>query len=351
MAQGKASARRRSARLRMGRMSSTGCSLWHDGYPRKARFVTVYMHHLRSYSLTVQSERRRRILIAAGAVAGFALLASAMNGFELADGLRIQPTIADTIDEAFELQRRTTGPAYAGGVALAWIVTAVVSLSVVMFIIGLIRRENRASTLLLVAIGGVAALLIPRITVSAIDPEEAVTQALVPGAGSDMPITGELMDEEDAVDVSVERDTSLGAISWILAAVAAVAVLFVVRPKLPRLASRSGREGEDTIEEITREAIERAESGTDVLATVVRYYEEVLELYWSRRYKGRVGSITPGELAIRLIDAGVPPDAVTGLTRLFERARYGEIVLSPEEEAEAIGYLRSIQGALGEADG
>jgi hypothetical protein len=56
--------------------------------------------------------------------------------------------------------------------------------------------------------------------------------------------------------------------------------------------------------------------------------------------------MTPRELADRLKASGVPEDAADGLTSLFERARYGRITLSQEEEEQAVGHVSAITKAL-----
>lgn len=294
----------------------------------------------------MRQSSRSRLVLAAALLLSFLLLAAALNGFELASGLRIQPTIADTIDEAFESRNRS-GRNYYEGTLLGWVVSMIVALAVVLFFIGLMKRENQLSTLMLVLLGAAATVLISRIPPPAEELETAFEEgSAAPGAGGEALPIQEVLPEEEAVDVDVDRPDGSSVLSWVLAGVALVGLVLVIRPRLPSL--RRGRPDEEgeTLGETARQAADRAARGEDVVETVVRCYRDMLDAYRRTRYAGRYTTLTPRELVGRLLEAGVPEDAARGLTDLFERARYGTVTLTSEEEARAIGHLRVIAAAL-----
>ena len=60
-------------------------------------------------------------------------------------------------------------------------------------------------------------------------------------------------------------------------------------------------------------------------------------------------AMTPHEFAVRLEQAGLPGDAVTRLTRLFEAVRYGDRKSGPKDINEAVSCLKTILRYCGEA--
>lgn len=56
---------------------------------------------------------------------------------------------------------------------------------------------------------------------------------------------------------------------------------------------------------------------------------------------------TPGEFATAAVDAGMNPDDVRELTRLFEEVRYGDVAVTPQREQQAIETLRRIEQTYG----
>ncbi len=287
----------------------------------------------------------RPLLLAAALLVGFMLLAVALDGFELRRGLRLETDVADTVERVLELRERESRNYYDGRV-IGWVVSVVAGVSIVLFFVGLARRENRLSTLMLVVIGMGAALVITRMPPPQEELETRLEEGETDGAGGDgaIPLIDE-MDEEDAADVEPEAPTGSGVVSWIIAGVAAVAVVLVVRPRI-RWPVRRRTPDEDSVEQSARAAVVRAESGEDVLATVIRCYRDMLEVYRRTRHAGRAHTLTPRELSGRLVDAGVPRDHADGLTRLFEEARYGDVKLTPDEERQAVEHLRVIAGSL-----
>jgi hypothetical protein len=288
----------------------------------------------------------RPLLVASALVLAFILLAAGLDEFRLASGLRIETDFEETMERAFALQEREARNYYDGAL-LSWVVSVVVGLSIVLFFVGLIRKESRLPTLFIVLIGAIAALLITRIPPPAEDLETAFEEGpRAPGAGDESVTTIDPLAEEDAVDVSVEREDGPGPWSWVLAGVAVAGLIAVVRPRLRLPSLRRARDDEETLDDVARTAVREAEGGDDVLQTVVRCYRDMLELYRRSRYAGRHNALTPREFAQRLVTAGVRSEDADGLTALFERARYGVVTLSPREEQAAVDHLRNIARAL-----
>lgn len=300
-----------------------------------------------------QTSTTRSILLAAAVLLGFLLLVGALNGFELASGLRIEPVIADRLDEVFAAQPRDASNAFDQGAWIGWLISITVALSVVLFFVSLIRKESRLPTIVLVLLGAIIVFFITRIPPPQPDietPFEEMSNA--PGAGEESIAIGELLPPEDAVDVAVERPEDAGPWSWILGGVALVGLFLVIRPRFAVIGRRRTQgDAQGLAIDTMKRAVERAEAGDDVLETVVRCYRDMIEVYRSSHYAGRHNALTPRELTGKLAGAGAPRESVEGLTTLFERARYGEIVLSAEEEAAAVGHLRVIVAALDSGNG
>jgi hypothetical protein len=67
-----------------------------------------------------------------------------------------------------------------------------------------------------------------------------------------------------------------------------------------------------------------------------------------KRQLHREIAMTPHEFALRLEQAGLPGDAVTRLTRLFEGVRYGDRKSGPKDVNEAVSCLKTILHYCGE---
>jgi hypothetical protein len=59
-------------------------------------------------------------------------------------------------------------------------------------------------------------------------------------------------------------------------------------------------------------------------------------------------AMTPHEFALQLEQAGLPGDAVTRLTSLFEGVRYGDRRSGPKDVNEAVSCLKAILHYCGE---
>ncbi len=99
-----------------------------------------------------------------------------------------------------------------------------------------------------------------------------------------------------------------------------------------------------------------ARSSLDELAAGRAWDDVILDSYFRmsravQKWRGlaRHHAMTPSEFAARLEQAGLPGEAVRGLTRLFESVRYGEHKSTPDEINEAVICLSAILHHCGEA--
>src|ERR1043166_5289977 len=75
---------------------------------------------------------------------------------------------------------------------------------------------------------------------------------------------------------------------------------------------------------IARSCLDDLSSGRDSSDVIINCYLRMSDVVFDKRKLYRADAMTPNEFASRLQQAGLPGEAVTRLTRLFERVRYGE---------------------------
>lgn len=88
-------------------------------------------------------------------------------------------------------------------------------------------------------------------------------------------------------------------------------------------------------------AADRIEADADVGNEVYRAWIEMT----THLDVSRPESSTPGEFAAAAVDAGMDPDDVSELTRLFEAVRYGDERVTDERASRAVAALRRIESA------
>lgn len=98
-------------------------------------------------------------------------------------------------------------------------------------------------------------------------------------------------------------------------------------------------------------AADRLAAGGDVETEIHRAWREMA----AHLDVARPATSTPGEFAEAAVAAGLPPDAVTELTALFEQVRYGGVEATTDLEARARAALARIEAGTvderGAADG
>ena len=103
----------------------------------------------------------------------------------------------------------------------------------------------------------------------------------------------------------------------------------------------------DAIGAIAQSSLGEIAAGRDWGDVIIQSYVRMSEAVSTRRGLQRALATTPREFAQRLEQAGLPAQAVSRLTRLFESARYGARASSQAEVNEAVACLNSILQACG----
>ena len=100
---------------------------------------------------------------------------------------------------------------------------------------------------------------------------------------------------------------------------------------------------------IARASLDDLAAGHDWGDVIIESYARMSEAVSTRRGLARANAMTPREFAVRLERAGLPANAVSRLTRLFESVRYGTHQSSQADVNEALACLDSILQACGAA--
>jgi hypothetical protein len=104
----------------------------------------------------------------------------------------------------------------------------------------------------------------------------------------------------------------------------------------------------DEIARIARTSLRDLSSGRDSSDVIINCYLRMSDVVSNKRHLHRAIAMTPHEFALRLEQAGLPGDAVSRLTRLFEGVRYGDRKSSPKDVNEAVNCLTTILHYCGE---
>ena len=104
----------------------------------------------------------------------------------------------------------------------------------------------------------------------------------------------------------------------------------------------------DEIARIARSSLRDLSSGRDSSDVIINCYLRMSDVVSNNRHLHRSIAMTPHEFALRLEQAGLPGDAVSRLTRLFEGVRYGDRKSSPKDVKEAVSCLTTILHYCGE---
>jgi hypothetical protein len=102
------------------------------------------------------------------------------------------------------------------------------------------------------------------------------------------------------------------------------------------------------IAKIARSSLNDLSSGRNSSDVIINCYLRMSDVVSDKRNLHRNAAMTPHEFALHLEQAGLPADAVTKLTRLFESVRYGTRRSGPREINEAVSCLKAILHYCGE---
>jgi hypothetical protein len=115
-----------------------------------------------------------------------------------------------------------------------------------------------------------------------------------------------------------------------------------------RYVSLSTQKPLDEIAKIARSSLNDLSSGRNSSDVIINCYLRMSDVVSSKRHLHRNVAMTPHEFALHLEQAGLPGDAVTRLTRLFEGVRYGARKSGPQDINEAVSCLKTILHYCGE---
>ena len=104
----------------------------------------------------------------------------------------------------------------------------------------------------------------------------------------------------------------------------------------------------DEIGKIARSSLHDLASGRNSSDVIINCYLRMSDVVSNKRQLHRDIAMTPHEFALRLEQSGLPGDAVTRLTRLFESVRYGDRKSGPKDVNEAVSCLKTILHYCGE---
>lgn len=104
----------------------------------------------------------------------------------------------------------------------------------------------------------------------------------------------------------------------------------------------------EAIAKIARASLKDLSSGRDSGDVIIDCYLRMSEVVSDKQKLRRAADMTPREFALRLEQAGLPGEAVSRLTRLFEAVRYGDRSSGPREVDEAVSCLKTILHYCGE---
>lgn len=105
----------------------------------------------------------------------------------------------------------------------------------------------------------------------------------------------------------------------------------------------------EEIARIARSSLDDLASGRDSSDVIINCYLRMNDVVSNKRQLHREIAMTPREFAARLEQAGLPGEAVTRLTRLFEGVRYGDRKSEPKDVNEAVICLETILHYCGES--
>jgi hypothetical protein len=125
-------------------------------------------------------------------------------------------------------------------------------------------------------------------------------------------------------------------------------ILWVLYRGWQRYIALSSKKPLEEIARIARASLKDLSSGRDSSDVIINCYLRMSDVVSNKRHLHRSIAMTPHEFALHLEQAGLPADAVSRLTRLFEGVRYGDRKSSPKDVKEAVSCLTTILHYCGE---
>ena len=125
-------------------------------------------------------------------------------------------------------------------------------------------------------------------------------------------------------------------------------VLWILYRGWQRYVSLNTKKPLADIAKIARSSLNDLSSGRNSSDVIINCYLRMSDVVSDKRHLYRATAMTPHEFAVHLEQAGLPGDAVTKLTRLFEGVRYGARKSGPQDINEAVSCLQTILHYCGE---
>lgn len=184
-------------------------------------------------------------------------------------------------------------------------------------------------------VGAVSLVLILLVGVSYLLPETNPRQAFLPGA--DNPIS---IEATSAPDTSTPTDQSPQALFWIIVILVTIG-LGIMLFNLIR-AWLSSPKPESELIRSAEQALNALNSGMELKNVILRCYYQMTSILLEEQGIEREAAMTVWEFKDRLEQKGYPSDTVSQLTSLFEKIRYGQQEIKPEDEDIALTSLNEI---------
>jgi len=227
----------------------------------------------------------------------------------------------------------------------AWVATGFFVVSVV-FVAAYLVIDPREALKSALAVAAVVVVLMAFLLVLG-----EILGALTGGDGSGSGLFGDpgAPDRTGQVDPSA-LDPSVLVVAAIVGAILLTAVVALYRAtgdatadeeEEPAVASDDGGAAVADVGRAAGRAADRIEAAADADNEVYRAWREMADLLDLQRPE----TATPGEFAEAAVAAGMDPDDVSELTRLFEEVRYGEAPATEEREQVALRTMRRIEDA------
>ncbi len=127
-----------------------------------------------------------------------------------------------------------------------------------------------------------------------------------------------------------------------------LAVIWVLYRGWKKYFSPDAQKPLNEIAKIIRSSLDDLSYGGNSSDVIINCYLRMSDVVSNKQHLQRGIAMTPREFAARLEQAGLPGDAVTRLTRLFEAVRYGDRKSRPQDVNEAVSCLKTILHYCGE---